>query len=271
MQQMDLTLGNDLDDINSFSPQLTSLHSTPPAPEIPQHARGDLDLSTQSTGPLYQLDNSLLMPRAGPTDLGLPAYNIDRVEILLSKLHLELCNQVFYVRSAPWDVQDALRFTMSPESGGSRDGEIGKENPLVSVAKASREVERLLARLRPSTGAAEHTPLTMSYPTGPPSLCTTQLLVALSCYIQIVSIDDSIFTTVTEYLASGGPPTPPTSSSSSYHQTIDTHVVPGWLTDSTQLETLWNPTGAPDRVPAGANRDVAWPTRALPRFVKDQR
>ncbi|KAF2804467.1 uncharacterized protein BDZ99DRAFT_467495 [Mytilinidion resinicola] len=108
---------------------------------------------------------------------------------------------------------------MFPESSGSHDGEIGKENPLILVAKASRELERLLASLRPSTGAAEHTPLTMSYHTGPPSLCTTQLLVALSCYIQIVSIDDSIFTTVIEYLASGGPPTPLTSLSSSHHQT----------------------------------------------------
>jgi hypothetical protein len=149
-------------------------------------------------------------------DLGLPAYNIDRVEILLSKLHLDLCNQLFYVRSASWDVQDALRFTMSPESSSSHDGEIGKEHPLVSVAKASRELERLLISLRPSTGAAEHTPMAMSYHPGPPSLCTTQLLVALSCYIQIVSIDDTIFTTVIEYLASGGIPTP---LSSSHHQT----------------------------------------------------
>jgi hypothetical protein len=99
----------------------------------------------------YQFNNSLLVPRAGPADLGLPAYNIDFFEILLSKLHLELCNQLFYVRSAPWDVQDALRLTMSPESSGSHDGEIGKEHPLVPVARASRELERLLASLRPST------------------------------------------------------------------------------------------------------------------------
>lgn len=219
IQQTDLTLSNDLDDICSFSPPLTSLPSTPPATEMPQHARGDLDSSTQSTGPLYQYNNCLLMPKGGPTDLGMPVYNIDRVEILLSKLHLELCNQLFYVRSASWDVQDALRFTMSPESSGNYDGEIGKEHPLVSVAKASRELERLLASLRPSTGAAEHAPLTMPYHAGPPPLCTTQLLVALSCYLQIVSINDSIFTAVIEYLASGGPPTPLTPLSSCHHQT----------------------------------------------------
>lgn len=213
IHQTDLTLSNDLDDICSFSPPLTNLPSTPPTVEIPQ-----LDSSIQPTGSLYQFNNCLLMPKAGPTDLGLPAYNIDRVEILLSKLHLELCNQLFYVRTASWDVQDALRFTMSPEISSSHDGEIGKEHPLVSVAKASRELERLLASLHPLTAAAEHTPLTMSYHTGTPPLCTTQLLVALSCYLQIVSIDDCIFTAVIEYLASGGPSTSLTPLSS-YNQT----------------------------------------------------
>ncbi|KAL6885751.1 hypothetical protein GGI43DRAFT_432375 [Trichoderma evansii] len=218
IQQTDLTLSNDLDDICSFSPPLTSLPGTPPAAEIPQHARGDLDSSTQPTGPPYQFSNCLLMPKAGPTDLGLPVYNIDHVEILLSKLHLDLCNQLFHVRSASWDVQDALRFTMSPESSCSHDEEVGKEHPLVSVARASRELERLLASLQPLTGVVEHTPLTM-YHTGPSPLCTTQLLVALSCYLQIVSIDDSIFTAVIEYLASGGPPTPLTTLAPPHYQT----------------------------------------------------
>jgi hypothetical protein len=57
-----------------------------------------------------------------------------------------------------------------------------------------------------------------------PSLRTTQLLVALSCYIQIISVYDSIFTAMIEYLASGGPPTPVTSVSSSHHQT-STHTL----------------------------------------------
>ncbi|KAH8124065.1 hypothetical protein FP744_10005647 [Trichoderma asperellum] len=219
IQQTDLTLSNDLDDICSFSPPLTSLPSTPPVADMSQHARGDLDSSTQSTGALYQFSNCLLMPQAGPTDPGLPAYNTDRVEILLSKLHLDLCNQLLYVQSASWDVQDALRFTLSLESSGSHDGEMGKEHPLVSVARASRELERLLASLRLSTGLVEHTPLTMSYHPGPPPLCTTQLLVALTCYLQIVSINDSIFTAVIEYLASGGPPTPLTPLPSSHYQT----------------------------------------------------
>ncbi|UKZ63987.1 uncharacterized protein TrAtP1_005209 [Trichoderma atroviride] len=219
IQQTDLTLSNDLDDICSFSPPLTNLPSTPPASEIQQHTQADLDSSTQPAGPLYHFNNCLLMPKSGPTDLGVSGYNIDRVEILLSKLHLELCNQLFYVQTASWDVQDALRFTMSPESSGSHDGEIGTEHPLVSVAKASRELERLLASLYPSSGAAEYTPLTMSYHAGPPPLCTTQLLVALSCYLQIVSINDCIFTAVIEYLASGGPMTPLMPLLSSHNQT----------------------------------------------------
>jgi hypothetical protein len=226
VQQTYPMLSNEFDDMYDMDDiyhQPTSLRSIPPAAEITQHARGDLDLSFQSTGPPYQFNNSLLVPRAGPADLGLPAFNIDFVEILLSKLHLELCNQLFYVRSAPRDVRDALRLTMSPESSGSHDGEIGKERPLVPVTRASRELERLLASLRPSTRAAEHTPLTIPDHSRLPSLRTTQLLVALSCYIQIISVYDSIFTTVTEYLASGGPPTPVTSVSSSHHQT-STHT-----------------------------------------------
>ncbi|KAH6662137.1 hypothetical protein B0J14DRAFT_610951 [Halenospora varia] len=236
MQQTDLTLIHDLDDIYSFSPQQTSLQTTPPAAEIPQ-----LDSSNQSTGPLYQFNEGLLIQRVGPTDLGLPAYSIERVDILLSKLHLELCNQLCYVRSAPWDVQDALRFTMSPESSGSHEGDIGKENPLVLVAKASRELERLLESLRPSTGSAEYTPLSMSYHNGTPALCTTQLLVALSCYIQIVSINDCIFTTAIEYLAGGGHTTP--LPSLSLHQQTSTPmmylgglpILPNWKLCGTLL------------------------------------
>jgi hypothetical protein len=44
----------------------------------------------------------------------------------------------------------------------------------------------------------------MSYHSGPPSLRTTQLLLALSCYIQIVSIYDSVFSSVFEHSTSSG-------------------------------------------------------------------
>lgn len=219
IQQTDLTLSTDLDDICSFSPPLTNLPNTPPASEIQQLAQTDLDSSTQPTSSLYHYNSCFLMPKAGTTDLGVSGYSFDRVEILLSKLHLELCNQLFYVQTASWDVQDALRFTLSPESSGSQDGEVGKEHPLVSVAKASKELERLLASLYPPSGATEYTPLAMSYHTGAPPLCTTQLLVALSCYLQIVSINDCIFTAVIEYLASGGPTTPLMPLLSSHNQT----------------------------------------------------
>ncbi|OAA36868.1 hypothetical protein NOR_07388 [Metarhizium rileyi] len=237
LQHTHPTLSGEVDDIDlySFSQQSTSPHgSTPPTTEIPQYAQTDIDSSSQSTTSPYQFYNSLLISRAVPTDLGLLAYNTDCVEILLSKLHLELCNQLLYVQSAPWDVQDALRLTMSPESSDSHDGKIGKENPLVPVAKASRELERLLVSLQPSTGPTESTPLTMPDHSRPTSLRTTQLLAALSCYIQITSIYYTIFTTVIEYFANDGFPTPLTCASSLHETSTRTlylgglPILPNW-------------------------------------------
>ena len=210
MQQADPMLSNDLDDIDDmhdihlFSQQPTSPRGSSPSAQVSQQSGGDLGSSSQSAGPAYEFNNNLLVPRTGPADLGLPAYNTERFDILLSHLHLELCNLLLCVRSAPWDVQDALRLTISPESNSGQDGEIGDAHPIVQVDKVSRELENLLASFRQSTGPAEHIPLTMSYHSGPPSLRTTQLLLALSCYIQIVSIYDSVFSSVFEHSTSSG-------------------------------------------------------------------
>lgn len=234
MQQTDPILGNDLDDIHDmqdihlFSQQPTTLRGTSSAAKVAEQGREDLGSSGQAAAPSYEFNTSLLMPRADSTAFGIPTCNIDRFEILLSQLHLELCNLLCCVRSAPWDVQDALRLTLSPEINGRQDGEIGDAHPLIQVSKVSRELESLLDSLHPSLGAAEHSALTISYPSGPPSLCTTQLLVALSCYIQIVSIYDSIFSTVFEYLASGGAATSLTSvPSSQQHPTTPTLYLAG--------------------------------------------
>lgn len=206
MQHTDSILNsNSLDGFQSFSQLPAGLHANSPTPKVPQQPRGDLGPTSQSATSPYQFNNTLFMPQAGPTDLGLSLCSPDRVETLLSQLHLELCNLLSCVRSAPWDVQDVLRLTISPESNGDQDGEIWDSHPLVQVARISKELEKLLASLRPSTVAAVHTPQTITYDSGSPTLCTTQLLVALSCYIQIVSIYDSIFSTVFEYLATGGP------------------------------------------------------------------
>ena len=224
MQQADPVLDNDLDnmddmhDIHLFSQQPTGLRGNSPSALVPQQARGDLGSSSQPAEPSYQFNNSLLVSRASPTDPGLPAYSTDRVEILLSHLHLELCNLLFCVRSGPWDVQDALRLTISGESNYRQDGDIGDTHPLVQVAKISKELERLLASYRPSTRVGVHTPLIMTYNAGSPSLSTTQLLVALSCYIQIVSIYDSIFSTVFEHLVGSSQATSLTALSSPQQQ-----------------------------------------------------
>ncbi|KAJ5087900.1 hypothetical protein N7456_011516 [Penicillium angulare] len=206
MQHTDAILdSNSLEDFQLFSQLPTGLRANSPTAKVSQQPRGDLGSSSQSATSPYQLNNTLFMPQAGPTDLGLSNCSPDRVETLLSQLHLELCNLLSCVRSAPWDVQDVLRLTISPESNASQDGGIGDSHPLIQVARISKELEKLLASLRPSTAAAVHTPQTITYDSGSPTLCTTQLLVALSCYIQIVSIYDSIFSTVFEYLATGGP------------------------------------------------------------------
>ncbi|KAF5021535.1 hypothetical protein F66182_6417 [Fusarium sp. NRRL 66182] len=74
-------------------------------------------------------------------------------------------------------------------------------HPLLQVSQACTELERLLAGLRPPT-YAESTPSAFSYATAaPPRLRTTQLLIALSCYLKIVSIYGIIFSKVLDCLS----------------------------------------------------------------------
>lgn len=194
MRHSDPILSDDID--TSLFSQPTVRRGTSPAIVPPPQTQGGLGSSQPAP---YQF-NGIPVPRAGPTDPELPM-RTDRVEVLLSNLHSELCSQLFSIRSIPWNVKGTLSLTFSHKSNG-QELEISDSHPLVQVSKVSTELERLLASLRPS-GIVEHTPSTVSYTPAPPSLRTSQLLVAFSCYIQIVSIYDIIISKVIDYLASG--------------------------------------------------------------------
>ncbi|KAI8713680.1 Zn(2)-C6 fungal-type domain-containing protein [Fusarium sp. LHS14.1] len=136
------------------------------------------------------------LPRTSPIDPELPIRS-DHVELLLSRLHSKLSGQLYSIRSAPWDIKGTLNLSLTRQSN-DKGFENQEPHPLAQVSQACTELVRLLAGLRPST-IAERAPSTFSYAI-PPRLRTTQLLIALSCYIQIVSIYGIIFSKVFEYL-----------------------------------------------------------------------
>ncbi|RYC77622.1 hypothetical protein BFJ63_vAg19504, partial [Fusarium oxysporum f. sp. narcissi] len=187
MQHSDFIMNdNILVDISSLSSQSMNQHSVAKTQTVDPS-------SVQSAS--YQFSN---LPRTSPIDPALPLRS-DRVELLLSRLYSKLSVQLYSIRSTPWDVKGTLNLTLT-HRGNGQDFENQEPHPLVQVSQACTELERLLAGLRPPT-SAEPTPSTFSFaPAVPPRLRTTQLLIALSCYIQIVSIYGIIFSKVFEYL-----------------------------------------------------------------------
>ncbi|KAI1852781.1 hypothetical protein JX266_002322 [Neoarthrinium moseri] len=179
MQHTDFGTSNEL--LDSASPP----HSTPSI--VPPPALGDPGPSQHP----YQYS----IPKMDPTTHG----RVEDAGCLLSKLHYELSEQLYYIRSVPWDVKSALLLTFSHKSN-TEETEISEPHPLVQVSKASTELENLLTGLR-LPASTDHTSPTFSYsPSFSPRISTTQLLTALSCYIQIVSIYDIIFSKVLDYL-----------------------------------------------------------------------
>ncbi|KAH6999171.1 hypothetical protein BKA56DRAFT_569269 [Ilyonectria sp. MPI-CAGE-AT-0026] len=191
IQHSDLITNDDILVDASLPSQSTSQRGVSPI-LVPSQNQVEASSSHSAS---YQFNG---MPGAGPTDPGLPIWT-DDVELMLSKLHSELCAQLFSIRSVPWDVKGTLSLTVS-HKGNGEELETSEPHPLVQVSKVSTKLERLLVGLRPP-GTAQHATSAFSYtPSFTPRLRTTQLLVALSCYIQIVSIYDIIFSKVFDFL-----------------------------------------------------------------------
>ncbi|KAF5705642.1 hypothetical protein FGLOB1_7849 [Fusarium globosum] len=197
MQHSDFIVNdNILVDISPLSScQSTSQHSVAQAQA--QAQAQTVDPSTIQSTASYHFNT---LPSTSSMDSALPMRS-DHVELLLSRLHSKLSAQLYSIRSSPWDVKGTLNLSLAHQGVG-QDFENCESHPLVQVSQACTELERLLSGLR-APASAEHTPSTFSYtPAVPPRLRTTQLLIALSCYIQIVSIYGIIFSKVFDYLLS---------------------------------------------------------------------
>ena len=186
---------------------------SPPTIIMPQNPV-ESSLSQQGLPAPYQFNDNI--PKPSPAEPGM-SIRIDDAELLLSKLDLELSAQLFSIRSVPWDVKDVLQLTFS-HTGNIKELQAPDPHPVVQLSKVAAELCRLLAGLQPPR-TTEHSRSTLSYPPSfvPRRLRTTQLLVALSCYIHIVSIYDIIFSKVSDYLLSNSktssttsPPSEPT-------------------------------------------------------------
>lgn len=168
--------------------------SSPTIVALPSH----LDtIHSHNTDPLDLHKPSSLSSYATPpgyTELGL-AVHTENYELMLSKLYSALAAQFCTISASPWDVQGTLQLSFSHRGSAAAELHSCESHPLAQVSRLSAEFEKLLCGLQPRTT----TPFAFQLQTGP-RLRTTQLLVVLSCYLQIVAIYDVIFTKVFEYL-----------------------------------------------------------------------
>ncbi|CAG7949406.1 unnamed protein product [Penicillium olsonii] len=202
MQHSDVMMDEEIFMDNDTLPQSPHQHGVPHT-HIPCESGIEFS-SSQSEFPAqhHTLD---AMPHQQPAE---PAATIrtDDAELLLSKLDLDLSSQLFSIKSVPWDVKDILQLTFS-HTGNEKDPVNPQSHPVLQLSNAATELGRLLKSLLPNQTTENHLSSQQYSPNFlPRRLRTTQLLVALSCYIHIVSIYDIIFTKVYDYLTNNSVP-----------------------------------------------------------------
>lgn len=179
--------------------------STPP-PLVPSTTPTFVNTMTAGTSPdeqfsheVEQQDEEILQlqllapqPFTGNFDHGLH----------LSMLQRQLSQQLFTLKSMPWDLTKVMRLTClhdidqsSPSHGDS------KSNPLAKIAKTSGEFAQLLWSVQaPIAGDSGSSTSKSSSPLSSihPRLSMADLLTILSCHMLTISIYDSIFSHFTE-------------------------------------------------------------------------
>jgi hypothetical protein len=126
-----------------------------------------------------------------------PARNQD-YGLLLSELYHDLSEQLFSSRLASWDIQEIMRFTCVHDDGCGDSSNASQGNlesrPLASISQRSAKFVGLLRSLQ--TCSSENDTVGASgsrRESQTPRPSVAHLLTTFSCYIQIISIFDSIF------------------------------------------------------------------------------